>query len=344
MGEVRAVDLEATGEGECREVRWGEACDDEDKGQRGQGFANGEGALYLLKWSDTEVNKTQVCSVAQLRSDIQDNSNSTRHLFVLHGLPVDYTVTLRELGDADASFLDAHAGRRSYRSLRRPKAGWAHYDYPELVCQSGFHESREHEVVAKDLIGDPPTYVTSRTGRSVIFCRASIWLSEKVHSELLSLLPSRFYSRVRMNAKRRSIVVLYLDRPVWERPESGVSRMRYEVYTPEKNSSITTISQLDLHDSLTAVGNEIPTLEEMLCGSLRDGCSSRQGLLELLEDLAINKWGNFFETLSLDSSVGSNETTALFLQTLNCLERNLDVSRRRHEITIREGGMGSAAR
>ncbi|KAI1747867.1 hypothetical protein F4782DRAFT_519656 [Xylaria castorea] len=266
-------------------------------------------SAYLLKWTDTKVTKTHIDSVAHLRSCIRDDSNSTRHLFVFHGLPIDYGVALKEVVDIDASFIEAHIGRRSYRPLRKIKAGWAHYDYPELVCQSSVLGDGR-----LDLVGDPPAYLTSGSGDSVMLCRVSIWLSEKAH-------------------------VLFLDRAPWTNLESGDSKRRYIAYTtekmPDKNGAPTITIQINPNGNANTLRDETPDLETMLYDNLQGNCTSREGILELLENLAINKWVGFFETLDTDLSVGLASTTALFSQTLCCLERNLDVSRRRYKMTRR---------
>ncbi|KAI0116521.1 hypothetical protein GGR51DRAFT_555542 [Nemania sp. FL0031] len=274
----------------------------------------GETALaYLLKWTDTEVAKTSVHSSSQLQSCIRENSNYTRHLFVFHGLPVDHGVVLKEEVDIDTAFIEAHAGRRPYRPLKSVSTAWAHYDYPELVHQSAVPSDVQQKIPSHDLVGEPPTYVTSTTGDGVMFCRASLWLSDKAH-------------------------ILCLDRAGWENSKSGVAR-RYQAYTSEKipdENGVATITMLvDADGNTTTLGDEIPNLETMLHSSLLDGCSNRADLIELLEELIINKWEDFFETLGLDLPIGSAEATAIFSQTLNCLERNLSISRRRHKIRHR---------
>ncbi|KAI1740943.1 hypothetical protein F4680DRAFT_76151 [Xylaria scruposa] len=272
-------------------------------------------SAYLLKWTDDEVTKTRFDSVAHLRSCLQDGSNYTRHLFVFRGLSADYDVALRELVGIDASFIEAHISRRSYRPLRRIKAGWAHYDYPELVSQSPIHTHRRH-----DLMGDPLAYPTSGSGDCVILCRVSIWFSEKAH-------------------------VLLLDRAPWDNSMSGVSMRRYEAYTtekmPDENGISTVMIQIDANGNTTTLGDKIPDLETALCNNLQDNCMNREGILELLEDLAVNKWGEFFETLDAALSVGPADTAALFSQALCCLERNLGVSRQRYKTTRQSANTGT---
>ncbi|GAW15286.1 hypothetical protein ANO14919_046950 [Xylariales sp. No.14919] len=266
----------------------------------------------LLRWTDAEITKTHVQGAAQLRSCIQENGNATRHLLVFRGLPVDCGAVLREAADVDASFIEAHAGRRSYRPRRtRVKADWAYFDYPELVHRS-FPNARQQKSAPNDLVGEPPTYATaSAAGDRVMLCRASMWLSEQAH-------------------------ILCLDRPTWDDPKSGVSRRRYKAYTIERmpdGDGISTITmQMDSNGNMTPLGDEIPSLETMLYDSLQGGC---EDLVELLEELVISKWDDFFEALSLDLPRSSAETTALFSRVMGCLERNLDVSRRRHKVRLR---------
>ncbi|KAI0913589.1 hypothetical protein F4823DRAFT_622172 [Ustulina deusta] len=269
----------------------------------------------LLRWTDTEIAKTNLDSAAQLLSCFQEHRDSPRQLLVFHGLPADHCVALKEATGIDASFIDAHAGRRAYRPRRAGvKAAWAHYDYPELVRQSSAFGHRQHTTAAHDLVGAPPTYTASTTGDSIMLCRASIWLSDKAH-------------------------ILFLDRAPWEDPKSGVSRGRYKAYTaegmPDEDGVSTITMQIDAKGNATTRGDEIPSLETMLYDGLRDGCSGHEDLLQLLEELVVNKWADFFEAPSLDLPVGSTETTALFSQALGCLERNLDVSRHWHKMRQR---------
>ncbi|KAI1422084.1 hypothetical protein F5Y12DRAFT_650730 [Xylaria sp. FL1777] len=274
------------------------------------------GSAYLLKWTDTEIAKTIVHSAAQIRSCVEEASNSTRQLLVLRGLSVDHGVALRETTDVDASFIDAHTGRRSYRPRRaRVKAAWAHYDYPELVPQSAVSSSRQRKAASHDLVRDIPTYMVSATGDSIMLCRASIWLSEKAH-------------------------ILLLDREPWEGPKSEVSRGRYEAYSPggvpDENGVSTITTQIAANGNMATLGDEIPSLETMLYDGLRDCCSGYDDdLLELLEERVLDKWHDFFEVLDIGPPVGSAETIALLSQALGSLERNLDASRRRHTMRQR---------
>ncbi|KAJ8118489.1 hypothetical protein ONZ43_g3977 [Nemania bipapillata] len=104
---------------------------------------------------------------------------------------------------------------------------------------------------------------------------------------------------------------------------------------PDENGISTITTRTDADGNVTIIGDEMPSLEAMLQSSLQDSCSSSRDLLELLEDLVITKWDDFFETLGLELSAGSVDTMALFSQTLNSLERNLGVSRQRHKVKHR---------
>ncbi|KAI1279759.1 hypothetical protein F5Y07DRAFT_357735 [Xylaria sp. FL0933] len=279
------------------------------------GDRHGTSSAYLLKWTDTEIAKTIIHSVIQLKTWIQEHSNSPRQLLVFHGLPVDYGVALKEVTDIDASFIEAHTGRRSYRPRKaKIKAACAHYDYPELVYRSTVYDDGQQKTTTHDLVGEPPTYMASATGDSIMLCRASVWLSEKAQ-------------------------ILFLDRAPWEDPKSEVARGRYKAYTtegiPDEHGISMVTMQIDTDGNVRALGDEIPSLETMLYENLRDTCSGHEDLLELLEELVIAKWDDFFEALSVNLPVDSPETTALFSQALSCLERNLDVSHRWHKMRRR---------
>ncbi|KAF2971504.1 hypothetical protein GQX73_g2095 [Xylaria multiplex] len=270
---------------------------------------------YLLKWTSAGIIKTQVHDAAQLRSCIQENNNSTRYLLVFHGLPVDYGVALKKAIDIDASLIEAHAGRRSYRPPRtNTKPIWAHYDYPELVHHSSETDDRQQKTVSRDLIGDPPTYMTSTGGDRVMLCRASMWLPEQAH-------------------------VLFLDRAAWEDPKSGIFQKRYKAYAadkmPDGDGLSTIMMQVGANGAMTPVGDEIPSLETMFCDDLPEDYLDGEDLAGFLEELAIRKWEDFFEVSSLELTTGLAETSAFFSQALDCLERNLNVSRQRHKMIRR---------
>ena len=147
--------------------------------------------VYLLRWTDTEIVKTNIDSPVQLQAYIREDDSPTRQLLVLHGLSRDYEAALKEVTDIDTSFFDAHIARRSYRPRRaRAKAAGSHYDYPELVRIPD--DCRNND----DLMSEPPTYKIPATGDSVMLCRASVWLSDKAHSELESLHPSMHFTRL----------------------------------------------------------------------------------------------------------------------------------------------------
>ncbi|KAI0517388.1 hypothetical protein F5B22DRAFT_604425 [Xylaria bambusicola] len=265
---------------------------------------NGAG-VYLLKWMGTKITKTNIDSVAQLRTCIQEDGDDSRQLLVFRGLPEDYELVLREATDIEPSFIDAHTGRRSYRQRKtRVKATWAHYDYPELIRALN---DRRYTVTLNDLVSNPSTYKMPATSDSVMLCRASVWLSEKAH-------------------------ILFLDRAPWEDPTLGVSRGRYKAYigktVPNENGIPITWNEMDIHGNMVPLGDEIPSFETMLCENLREGCSGPEDLLELFEDLMLDKWSDFLEASSLDPSVFSTEIAPLFSHALVCLERNLNVSRR----------------
>lgn len=281
-----------------------------------------ETAAYSLAWTDGEVTKTHIHDVDQLRSYMRQPKDNRRHFLVLHGLPVEYGVAIREVAGVDTSFIEAHSGRRSCKGKRGIFGTRAvYYEYPEFIHQTlAPHAGREGAAFTTittkkpDLVGDAPTYAISTAGDGVMLCRGSLWLTGYAH-------------------------ILCLDRAAWEGPNARVSRGRRRTYTtetmPDKNGIATVYAQIDPSGKVTALGEEIQDFETLLYNDLRDGhCSNEwDNFLEFFEDLAIKKWDDFFDTLELDpSSFGaSGSIMALFWQAAVCLERNLNSSQQWHK-------------
>ncbi|KAI1179778.1 hypothetical protein F4777DRAFT_399322 [Nemania sp. FL0916] len=360
----------------------------DEAGQQHDGDVHKEDALpaYLLEWTDAgaiaDANTDGAADVGITKTAIQDLAgvqscmtqargftihHGYHHLFVFHGLPVSYGAELQKATGLDPAFIDAHAGRRSYRpsyrntvtnpstNSRRRAAAWAHFDYPELISpvnsSDGNNEARR-QAAMKDLLGDAPVYkfsTSDREGGGAVFCRASMWLGDKAW-------------------------VLYLDRSTSDAVRPGPAR-RYRMYTSERlpkdvngTSSIMVVVQTDgpgannpatntntttaptttatTTNTTTIYGDEIPSLETLLYSGLQDGCgggTDRAALLDLLEEIAITKWEDFFEALSMDFALVTSPAVMMALllsQTAACLERNLDVSRHLFDLR-RRGSLGS---
>ncbi len=143
---------------------------------------------YVLEWTedDDEPKRRRLDSAEELRAAIEGKGETRQRargpLLVVHGLPTDYLVVLRDLLDIDPRFIDAHVRRQSYRPLGRRHSGaagttFAHFDYPELVGRSR-ELVMSHVSKVDDLMGDPIVSPLSRFGDdAAMFCRASLWCS-----------------------------------------------------------------------------------------------------------------------------------------------------------------------
>ncbi|KAI0161562.1 hypothetical protein GGR57DRAFT_362003 [Xylariaceae sp. FL1272] len=278
-----------------------------------------EPASYVLTWTDDEIAKTRINSAAQLRTRLQQDGRSERQLFVLHGLPVDYLMVLREVSGIDDKFVEAHVGRRTPRRANKCKASWAHFDYPELVQQSNIPiavDAGERPWTPPDLVGEPPSHKISSNGDGVIFCRASIWISEIGQ-------------------------ILCVDRPVWASPVSGISKARYKTQAsqsiPDENGVSMVTMAYDSDGNVTAVGDEIPSLETVLRVSLHDEWHDCEDMGDFLEELVLGQWSVFLDELGADLPFGAPEASALYWEIHNCLERNLNVSRQRAKLKVSPG-------
>lgn len=107
---------------------------------------------------------------------------------------------------------------------------------------------------------------------------------------------------------------------------------------PDGNGISVVSVEIDAEGRQITFGDEIPSFETLLADGLPSGCagSDPEDLVELIEEIAVRKWDEFFEALGLDFSVGE-DVAALFAQMLGCLERNLGVSRLRRGIRRRSG-------
>jgi hypothetical protein len=101
--------------------------------------------------------------------------------------------------------------------------------------------------------------------------------------------------------------------------------------------------QFDEHGNTTILGDQIPSLETVLYENLRDGCSVSDDLLGLFQDLLISHWGEFFEAFGPNRFGNGAQTTAMFWQLLDSLERNLDGSRQVEKMRHRKFGASYGA-
>lgn len=141
------------------------------------------------------------------------------------------------------------------------------------------------------------------------------------------------------------LTVLFLDRAAWDNAKAGGAGRYRACDTAEKMPDGNGVSvvevEIDAAGRQITLGDEIPSFETLLVDSLRDECASPgpEDLVELIEEIAVRKWDEFFEALGLDLTAGEEErergTAALFTQMLGCLERNLGVSRLQMQQKIR---------
>ncbi|KAI0601916.1 hypothetical protein F4775DRAFT_360361 [Biscogniauxia sp. FL1348] len=271
---------------------------------------------YVLQWrrdqEEEEVSQENINSARDLRSRIEDERNSERRLFVIRGLPVDYLEVLRDMLDIDPYFIEAYARRKNYRPLGRRKDGvmFAHYDYPELThVAPGDDDGKRIPRVATypNILGSPPIHMISKTGDGVFFCRASLWLSPRAN-------------------------VLFLDCPLRRKQ------------TPEPQKAMQLPRKLHAEAALVArellvleadhAATEEPSLETLLCESLTGSCEPGQDLWHLVEKIAVHQWFDFFEAMPVDLPLGAAETSAMYWQLQNSLERNLRSHRPPPEFTL----------
>ncbi|KAI0885330.1 uncharacterized protein GGS22DRAFT_163443 [Annulohypoxylon maeteangense] len=294
---------------------------------------------YMLEWEVGHQGcaRKRIGDAEQLRATIVTEIKGDR-LFVFQDLPAEYLDTVRDELGVDARFLEAHAGRRVYRPLMkrgwgradvmdkvtREKSDFACFEYPEMLTLAkraavtgGRPTSSVDARGAGDIAGEAPTYAMSNDGEYVMFCRASLWLSDRKD-------------------------VLLLDPPSWARsssmfrkaiyPSSGPSHTCFTPITrKEKGDSIGSDT---LHSEPTPRDrDDIPSLETLLYQSLAEEVSEKIYKAAAIEDIAIHQWHEFFDALPTDLKPGTAETTALYKQVQKSLERNLTQSQFRDKIS-----------
>ncbi|KAI8964788.1 hypothetical protein F5Y11DRAFT_70662 [Daldinia sp. FL1419] len=249
------------------------------------------GPAYLLEWMETQhsCSRRRFASVQELRDDIQRHDKESgltprRRLLVVRGLPAEYLETLSELLDVDAGFVEAHAGRRSYRPLGRRRrdgaAGHARsacFEYPELSTASkGLGADMKSDVAGEHLhaISDDDV---------AVFCRASLWQCVKAD-------------------------ILLLDCPEW------VGKHRPSDLNQVLAAATSTEGDMSDFESL---------LYHNLVEEWRSNPQGDADICALIQDVAVHQWTEFFDIISPHISPSTNQMTALFWKAQESLERNL---------------------
>ncbi|KAH8899601.1 hypothetical protein GQ53DRAFT_317725 [Thozetella sp. PMI_491] len=294
---------------------------------------------YLLEWDSGGCRRISLTTTDELRAALSAGKPAGQgigavkeRLFVLHGLPADFVLAIRNALDIDPAFIEAHAGRRRYRPLRwRKEARFVSYEYPELVrgyegnsrrhgreqttvkSQVGIVESEGSDIgsgrartrEAVDLLGNPAIkLLEDEGGIAAIFCHASLWVADQAD-------------------------VLFLDRPSWRDPASPLRKARRQSsvmkpYTVQRGSSISEQSSHAVEIKL-ADGDEIMSLEDMLQETLKDALDIGEGLMDIISELVYDHWLELLGSLTPQAQRTSNDAVAFYWHALQSLEQNADV-------------------
>lgn len=124
---------------------------------------------------------------------------------------------------------------------------------------------------------------------------------------------------------------MFLDRLLWKRPYSGIHKACYSIGATKETEGPESGWELELGG-----GDETPCLDGLLSDKhiLDMGIHDRtQATAHLLGEAVLDQWSEFFDTLSSSLPSEPAETTALFWQVQQCLERNLACSIFRSRMT-----------
>ncbi|KAK1987854.1 hypothetical protein LZ30DRAFT_701130 [Colletotrichum cereale] len=123
------------------------------------------------------------------------------------------------------------------------------------------------------------------------------------------------------------LVVLFLDRPIWNDPSSQVRMARRPLSVTRSWQTKIDESQMDgtsVWNVLIAEGDELLGLEDSLLRTFRQSNIARQSLADVLHEAVYDKWQDFFEALPPCSQSGSLQDSSLYWQATGSLEQNLD--------------------
>ncbi|GKT47005.1 uncharacterized protein ColSpa_07186 [Colletotrichum spaethianum] len=289
-------------------------------------FPESGSSAYVLDW-ETNNCKQRLLSHAD---DLMREAVGRRRLTIVQGLPLDLVQVLRDSLGVNSGFLEAHAGRRRHRPWRQDDgSSFVSFEYPELVKTTrgnygpdpGYKPSaRQSDLV--DVMDEAPFHMMSRDGQAVMFCHASLWMSNKADGTTLKPPSDVSHADV-------LFLVLFMDRPIWNDPSSEVSKARRPLSVTRSWQSKIDESQMDgtsVWNVLIAEGDELPGLEDSLLRMFRQSSVVRQSLPDILREAVYDKWLDFFETLPPCSRLNSLHDPSLYWQATESLEQNLDLT------------------
>lgn len=149
-------------------------------------FPESSSSAYVLDW-ENDTCRQRLLNHAE---DLLREAVGRRRLTIVQGLPLDLVQVLRDSLDVNVGFLEAHAGRRRYRPPGHGDgSNFVSFEYPELVKTArgdygpdpGYKPSaRQSDLV--DVMDEAPFHMMSGDGQAVMFCHASLWMSNKADS------------------------------------------------------------------------------------------------------------------------------------------------------------------
>ncbi|KAK3344094.1 hypothetical protein B0T25DRAFT_556114 [Lasiosphaeria hispida] len=262
---------------------------------------------YMLEWDHQVCKKTTFPTPETFRVALRSGATRSgpRRMFILYGLPRDYVEALLDSDhlNIDPAFIDAHAGRRSYRppGLGDREIRFMHLEYPELV--EGFYAGASLPTgggIFAEAVTVPEIHTLGSEKEktlAAVFCRASLW------------------------ATSRPLAVLLMDRPVWRDPVSNLRKARWKVSAAGSYSKDTG-------------RDEIPSLGDALPDALKinedpsEVADIGNLVYSALTQIAHSHWLDMFGVLApLAVQLESRERiAACYWQILHCLEQNIDMS------------------
>lgn len=150
-------------------------------------------ACYIVNFTTDSSTRQTLSSAEDLVRELsRDVSPDSRHLVVLHGLPVQYIRALCDSWTVEVKLIEAIAKRTRFRAPKSKSGSRTLvYEYPELAQTAGFRPadsiSGEQVGIASmplDMLDDPPKCTISNALDEALLCRTTLWEGGKRNGKL----------------------------------------------------------------------------------------------------------------------------------------------------------------
>lgn len=281
------------------------------------GFSYERSPCYCIEIGEVSCSRREL-SAEELRQEMKSSEQRRgEKLIIIHGLPVSYVEVLRDEAGLEAAFVEALARRLR---LTYPSRGQAmSFEYPELVryrtCPwdrdassmvsgNGWRLNGDSKLI--DALEDSPRYAIPNTEYEVLLCRASLWHGKQALSG--------GYSQYSSFQPELTLIVLFLDRPLWHDPSSSLSIKRYKTTVTKHVNGGENTWEFCPRWSSTIANFEYQLWEHIQ--TLR----TDMDLIPTIQKIALGLWTELFEMFTTELQ------TTILRHFQRSIDRNLDTA------------------